>query len=547
MRNITKYIPYIFFAAITVIILMPLYQPGFVLLLDMTFTPHLDLADYIKNGALPAHFPLLAIIKAISLILPVEVIQKIILSLLLFLPSVFMYQLSRRFMDSSWAVVAGIFYTLNPWVYERFIAGHWLVLLGYGLLPLLIKFCLQALVQQKKRDYTKLGILLSVYPIISLHFAFIGIILCTAITIAYLYVYRIHISKTAIQTFAKFLITTAILALVINSFWLVTFFKPQSSFTSISQNDLAAFQATGDSSGGIFGNVLALYGFWNEDIVRSKDIFPYWEYVALLIIGLTLLGAFRGWKDKNVIAITFSILFIPALILAVGIAHPFTHGITLWFYNYVPGFKGLRETTKLASILAFAYALLVPYACQWLAKKSAPHVAVPKQVYSSILAVAVILLPLAQSVAFFTGLAHRIPPTTYPQSWYTANHILQKDQDTTSVLFLPWWDYVRFPFADNRLIHNPADRFFKAPILAGSHFENPHLTITHKTTLDLYIDAIVKGQLSIDDTLPFLRSQGISHIILADEADRALYEPFLHSTKLKRALVTSDLVLFKLP
>ena len=108
-----KYLPHIVFAGITLAIMFPLYKSGFIFLLDMVFTPHLDPGNYLKDGALSASLPITILIELFSFVLPLDIIQKIILSAVLFLPGFFMYKLAKLFLPIKWAALSGIFYMLN--------------------------------------------------------------------------------------------------------------------------------------------------------------------------------------------------------------------------------------------------------------------------------------------------------------------------------------------------------------------------------------------------------------------------------------------------
>src|SRR3990172_10911585 len=92
------------FVGIEALILWQLLLPGYILTLDMVW-----------GGS--------------------WITQKLFLIVLFFL----LFYLPVKFfpfeIGEKYKYFAGLFYTINPFVYERFLAGHWLVLLLYAMLP----------------------------------------------------------------------------------------------------------------------------------------------------------------------------------------------------------------------------------------------------------------------------------------------------------------------------------------------------------------------------------------------------------------------------
>src|SRR5690606_7555434 len=98
-------------------ILLPLLLPGYILTLDLVFTPHLPWPHELTNTYL-----LEAILWLTNQILPGDVIEKIVLFLILLLSGVGMHRLVvsvkvRGIPPESWRwglYFAGIFYMVNP-------------------------------------------------------------------------------------------------------------------------------------------------------------------------------------------------------------------------------------------------------------------------------------------------------------------------------------------------------------------------------------------------------------------------------------------------
>lgn len=193
---------------------------------------------------------------------------------------------------------------LNPWVYERFLAGHWFVLLGYALFPLMVKLFWQMMRDKKRSDVVKFAVAFALYPMASLHWAYIAGFVFGVMFLGY--AIR-HARERIIWIGLGVVIGTW---LVLNSFWLVSgFFGGGQTFSQISFNDFKAFATQGDPVIGVFGNVLSLYGFWQTSSMLPKDMNAYWWVCSVIVVALWLVGTWRSWKDRVMIGKIISIAF----------------------------------------------------------------------------------------------------------------------------------------------------------------------------------------------------------------------------------------------
>jgi len=583
--------------------MLPLYQSGFIFLLDMVFTPQLDLGNYMKDGVLPANLPITILVKLFSFALPLEIIQKIILSLILFLPGFFMYKLAKSFLPMKWAVLSGIFYMLNPYVYERFLAGHWYVLLGYAFFPLLVKFFLEFLEKTNNKNFLKFALLFSVYPLLSLHWAYISFWFLVLLSIVYLiikkseaqkfhtcwfhslaelwnlfanYASRLHKSTKRTNTMEptkfsgsrtsgfKFLTIQIVLFLIINSFWLVGFLSPSGFYNKFSLNDFKAFATQSDPTFGVFFNVLSLYGFWSVEYFSTKDLSQFWWIPTFIILFFAGYGIYKlcftnfrkcrkilclGRYEPSLVpkidasenshrpiaqtlCLALTIAFIPTVFLSVGYGSEITKPIINFLYEFLPGFKGLRETEKLVGLLAFSFAILVPIGGFFFTKKQ-------KYVFPLFL-----LIPFLAAWPMLWGFSGQVKTSDYPKSWYQTNEILKQDENN-KLLFLPWHGYPRLSFANYRRIANPAPRFFQIEVVAGEGLDNAYLLESNQVIWDKKMFQLLQGFETLDENMEFLRSQGITHIILAKEASHKRYKFLDESKQLEKIIETNELVLYK--
>ena len=174
----------------TIIILWQLLASGYVLTLDMIFGPHIDLARIV--GDLWNTAPTWYLLSFLTIIFGGWITQKIVLIIIVFslfyLPLHFYKKIFNIEKTEGGEYVTALFFAINPFVYERFLAGQWVVLFGYVLLvpftAYLIEFCRE---WNNKNSLKLLGIII-LMGAISTHYFIISILLTTfvlAINFAY--------------------------------------------------------------------------------------------------------------------------------------------------------------------------------------------------------------------------------------------------------------------------------------------------------------------------------------------------------------------------
>lgn len=531
-----KYIPYLVFAFITVLIMYPLYKPGYIFLLDMVWGPESFVIQ--APVVMSSSYPFVLALKALSGIIPVMVMQKILLSVLLFLPGVFMYRLARRYLSWSLALWSGLFYMLNPFVYERFLSGQFFVMAGFAFFPLVVHCFLRFLEKNNIKNLLLFSFVFSLYPILSIHFAYIAVFILFVLGLVFLVV-KHKLSKVFRVKFAAGLICFVIIVTAINSFWVFSkSYENMEIGKNIKLSDFQAFRTASDRDFGPYFNVLSLYGFWQEDFLLPKQIVDYWWVITLITVILSVIGIYRSFKIKDPSGLTLGIIFIPAVIVAVGASAPFSAKIVEFLFYHLPGFAGLRETGKIIGILAFAYAILVPRGFLLLLKTQ-------NKIYFRLLFyTALFAIPIVATTGMMHGAAGQLKAYDYPTSWYQAKLRMQETA-FRKVLFLPWHGYPTIVFAGNSRVVNPARPFFGGKIIAGTIFDNGYLSGRDNGVWDQKISSILSSSATIDENIDFLKSQNVSHIILMKSADWENYNFLFKAQKLTKIKEWEDLVIFQ--
>jgi len=541
-----KYVAYILYALIAGLIMRPFFQPGFLFLLDMSWTPHIQLSDYLSGGV-NAGFVLTLLIKLLSFLLPVPVIQKFILFLIFFLSGVFMYRFARfNELGREWAFASGLFYMVNPWMYERFLAGHWLVMLGYVFFPLAVSLLFELFKNPGKQASVKLGLLLAIYPLFSLHWAYITYLFLTFCGLVFLWKNKqFRILKT--PSFVKGFFFILLGVLTVNSFWLFSFWGEESVWPKISFNDFKTFTTSADPVFGSFFNTLSLYGYWQDIYFLPKDFFALWWLVSLLVLCLSVYGFVAMYKEKKIFGYIASLIFLPILLVAVGLANQLTGKLVELLFCILPGFKGLRETAKLTGVIVFFLAFFYAFGARGLVRLAIFDVKDrQKKILNNTAVGLIILLPFLMSYGMFFAFNSQVKTYQYPKGWQVVEEMLRNDVSVQDVLFLPWHGYPTLNFAGNKKIANPAKNYFSFPVVQGRNLDNVFLLETEQGEWDRYMTSIVQGMENLDDMRSFLDDKGISHVILAKIDDYERYGFLEDSKVLDKIYEDADIILYKL-
>jgi len=112
MRKSLRYWPYIVLA---IIIMGPMWLPGYILTMDMVFTPHPPVPTEIA-----ASYPFYVLLHYASFLVPMDVLQKILLTGILSAAGIGMHRLLNTTLPKDVSGVAlyvgGIFYMVNSFI-----------------------------------------------------------------------------------------------------------------------------------------------------------------------------------------------------------------------------------------------------------------------------------------------------------------------------------------------------------------------------------------------------------------------------------------------
>lgn len=524
---------YFVYGLLALVVMLPLLLPGFILTLDMVFVPNMPFPDNISNTWLLEFLMWLA-----NFVLPAEIIQKIILLAILILSGAGMHKLVKNTADINpeylkWAAYfAGIFYMINPFTYSRFMAGQWLVLLGYALLPFFVHSIINLMMKPGKPTALRAALYATAIAFVSVHQTGIMaiVVICAIGIMAWKYW-----GKSQLKKLLKWSLVAAGLALLLNSFWVI---PTALGHTEIGQS-LATFDdrhhnafAT-DNSGpfGAVGNVIRLQGFWVEPLnfyLMPQDRMPLWGLVSIIVWILVGTGVVVAWRRQRFMALFFGALGLAGIILA---ATP----LVSWFDVI---FNGYREPQKFVVLIALSYAYFGALgtigAARWASKRWS-------DTGVSIALGLALLIPFLLTPTMLWGFAGQLKTSHYPPDWTQLNQQLNQPDITGRGLFLPWHQYMEFDFA-GRIIANPAEKFFDKPLIISDNPEFAGISPAYPNDDKRRIEQA----LTAPETLPDILNQlNIQFVILAKENDSQDYAFLDSSPNLKLVTETETLKYYK--
>lgn len=413
--------------------LAPILRPGFVLVYDMVFAdgPAL-LPDTLGLGsALPRAVPADAIVAALSLAVPGEVLQKAVL-----IGAVFAAALGagRLVPTSSTGVrlVAAAAYGWNAYVAERLFIGHWGLLVAYAALPWVAA---AGLAWRRGARPGWVALVLACAPAVITP---TGGLLSAAVAL--------------VTVGRRRLLATGAVVVTLNAPWLMpALLHPGRS--AADPAGAAVFGARAEGPGGPLISLLGLGGIWNADTVpasRAGALVPLVTVVltAAAVFGTGLLA--RRWGRAPVLGL--GLLAAVGLLVALSGTLAAAAEPLRWATAHVPGFGLLRDGQKWMAWWALLSAPALALAAQWCAARTGG--AASRRVVLGALA----LVPVAVLPDLAAGGAGRLRPVAYPADYDVVRGALADSAAPGDVLALPLSTYRRFSWNDDRTQLDPAGR-----------------------------------------------------------------------------------------
>jgi hypothetical protein len=534
-KRLSRLAPYVWFVALAAAVLGPLLLPGYLLLLDAPAGPNPNWPSLLptpSEGQVAQAGPALTVHQLFGLIHP-QLSNKLVVGLIVVVGGVGMY----RFLSGpvglrrSAAIVGGTFFVVNPFVYDRLLAGQILLALGYALLSWALPSWLRTIQNGNRSDALRGLGWCAVITAVDIHFGGMAFLLLL-----------LAIGFSPASWMAKaVLVAVAILGiLLINAYWLIPSVLTEAA-GRLGTGDFRAY-APRPRSARILPTVLALHGFWRLEFPTPLSISParFWAAFAPLagagFYGLLRAAGSRKWWRP---ATALGIACVIAIVLGMGRSFPLTAPVARWLFSNFPGYGIYREPQKWIGVLGLGYAVFVAVGADGVA--SLLDRLRDKLGTVIVLAAA---LPLVATSTMLWGFSGTVQNSQFPADWTRAEDA--STGEAGSLMVMPWNHYQPLPFAGFRTIGNPAHHFFSTRAVIS---DDAQLFVRNETPpadpRDIYVDKLLRNRRRISNFGHLVAPLGVHFVALAHVADWRGYGFLENQPDLRTVFAGEELTLYE--
>ncbi len=547
--NIKKCLPYSFL--VLAIVLPWFLESGYLFLTDNVWGPAMPLPSWWSG-----HVYLGLIIKALNPLLPMDLLQKIFITGVLGMVLFGGHKIAENFSkDKIILFLSSTFVLFNPFVYDRMMYGQFGTILAYGLFLAFFGYLLCSYLSPPFPLEKKQLFLSAIFAGLSILFAphfgfFVGLVYFIFFILFLIKIRKLWQEQSFLML--KNLALAVLIILIINFNWLLGVFLGRANVSHtiekrITGQDLVAFHTAGRTKLEAVENVLLMSGFWGAEqhrYERLEDVEGNWGrsfYLLLPIIVLGFVVGLRKGERKKRLTIGLATLFVIAFILALGVSLPTSAEITLWLFDNMPFYQGLRETQKWVAVMVAVYEVFLILG---LVKLFERKIVIQNRTLMTILLSFVIIF---QAPLLVWGCAGQLKPINYPSDWYEVNDIIVQQTDCyekegNKILFLPWHMYMHFRWVGN-IVGNPSAKFFDCPVICGKNMEFGGI---YGYAVDREGKEVEKWLFSHGKINILEKNElNISHILLAKEVDWKNYSWIDDCANLELIKETENLKLYE--
>ncbi|MFA5047592.1 MAG: hypothetical protein WC516_00960 [Patescibacteria group bacterium] len=506
-------------------------KPGYLFFTDFVWGPNMPIKWY-DNW-----FFLDLAVRGAAQIIPVDFLQKVFICLVLFVvvrgahhlvrEIILIQKKTERAPSSGLVFILSLFALFNPFVYDRVMYGQFNIVAALGFMCLALACLLSYIRSNKLRAAIGVGVFSGLTILFSMHFIF-----PLALLVLLLVIYTLLKKQINWKQFLKVFGLTLFFIITINLNWLLGLTGQMPNVFNavtiqISSQDLVAFQTSGKTGGEAITNVLMMSGFWGKDQRRYADLTSFganWGRSFFLLLPLILYGVWLGFrspdKKKRGFTLGLIILFAVSAFLAIGIRTGPTKAITLWLFDHLPFYRGLRETQKWVALEVVIYLIFLSCGAKELFCKK------PVVRLDAVFKIVLVAIIVMQAPLLLWGFGGQIRPTKYPADWYQADSKISATGSCQgNILFLPWHAYMSFNWIGN-IVSNPAKSFFSCPTISGTNMEWKGI---YDNSGDKNAQQITKWLVSGGQTnLLTVGNLNVNYIVLAKELDWQNYLSQIH-------------------
>jgi len=164
-----------------------------------------------------ANLPQYIIYYIMYVLLGFENTSRLLFPIVFIIAGFSMYILSRYFVRSYIPNLASvILYIYNPWIIDRILSGHISILIAYALTPLTLALYFKGIDEKRLKPILQSSLLLALIISVSYHIAPLVIL------VVLIYPFKTRKLGNILKTY-RLTVTTVLLAILLNSYWITTF------------------------------------------------------------------------------------------------------------------------------------------------------------------------------------------------------------------------------------------------------------------------------------------------------------------------------------
>jgi hypothetical protein len=513
-----------------------------VLTYDMVFVPRLELARGLLGleVAVPRAVPADLLVALASRVVPADLLQKLLLAGIFVGAAAGAARLVPARGVAARAAAA-VLYAWNPFVYERLLMGHWALLVSYAALPWAVAAAVD--LRNGRGGAARLVVTLAVAAFGSPAGGLIaaGTALCVVASPPWRQPAGPQAPADAREAAAGPAVAARRaalvlgVALVVNAPWLVpSLLRPGG--LPVRPEGAAAFASRPDGPLGTVGSLLGLGGIWNAFTVPpGLGSWPWLAGFAVVLAvaaaGLPLLLRRLGTGAAAGLLLAGGL----GLLLAAAYALPGLRVLVDLAVQHLPGGGLLRDAQKFVAPLALLEAVAFGLGVERLP----PMLPARRRAAATVV---LILAPVLLLPALAWGAAGRLAAVPYPRAFQEARAAMAADQVQGAVLVLPWHLYLAFPWNGDRVVLDPAQRWFTRRAVGNDDLELVGVTVPGEDPYGTRLGPLVGGTAPLRPALP---AAGIRYLLVFKVGDWSGYLPRLAG--LVPVLDRAELALYRVP
>jgi hypothetical protein len=530
-----RYLPLVGFIALGTAVLGPLIAPGYLLLLDAPAGPNAPWQSFFplpSSGLVTSAAPALNVLRAVGLIHP-QLPNKLLIAATVIVGGYGLYRFLRRDLELDvWpSLVGGVFFVVNPWVYERMLAGQILLTLSCAMLPFALPSLWRVTRHGRRADALRALGWMGVIAIVDVHGGAMALLL-TVMAIAF--------SPASLIRRALLVLGSLALFAAIGLYWILPSLVAEEG-ARLGAGDYIAYSPR-PRSASILPHVFMLHGYWRLEFPTPLQVngaaflIPFLVLAAAAIAGLLwAVGEDRYRRAASALATSCLV----AVVLGMGRSFPPTEPVARFMFERVPGYGIFREPQKWIAVLALGYGVFAGVGLQMLSSALRRLHTGARPVVA-----AAVVLPLVASSTILWGFGGRVSLSHFPDGWQRAEEITRSKDG--SILAMPWNLYQPMRLTGGRFVANPMSHYFSSEVLVSG---DARLFVRNETPppdpRDTFVDALIRGRRAIDRMGAFLAPMGVRWVALVHDADWPFYRFLFRQQDLSVAFEDDDITLFE--